>query len=131
LGNVAIKQECTHDGTLQRELRFSYNDDNRLIEVKDFTQGSPGVLVATYTYNGLGQRVMKQVYQPVAKTIIYLYDLYGNLISEISDADNYIDYAYLDGRERLAMVVHKSGFDDKIYYFHNDRVIGVTSSIVN
>jgi YD repeat-containing protein len=62
----------TGDGT----LTFICDQNNQLIEVK---QGQ--TTIATYTYNGLGQRVKKVA---GGVTTVYHYDLDGRLIAESS-----------------------------------------------
>jgi RHS repeat-associated protein len=92
---------------------FTYNDDHRLTEVKDGADNS----IVTYTYNGLGQRIKKQV---GSDTTIFLYDLQGNIISEMRDG-SYDDYLYLEGNHRIAKVINTLG-NDSIYYYHNDHL---------
>jgi YD repeat-containing protein len=71
-GNIA------GDGT----LTFIHDQSNQLIEVKD----SEGVnTIATYTYNGLGQRAKKVVVG--GATTVYHYDLDGKLVAESTFAE--------------------------------------------
>jgi YD repeat-containing protein len=73
-----------------------YNQNNRLIRVEE--QGS---ILGEYVYNGLGQRVIKEVN---AESTLFHYDFNGNLIAE-SQADGIFtsEYLYID-QARLAMV---------------------------
>ncbi len=87
---------------------FSYGDNNRLK-----TSGIGGSTLATYTYNGRGERVKKD-----SNDIIYYhYDLAGQLIAEtdITGATQ-VEYIYLDGQP-LALITNGS-----IHYYHNDHL---------
>ncbi len=87
---------------------FSYGDNNRLK-----TSGIGGSTLATYTYNGRGERVKKD-----SNDIIYYhYDLAGQLIAEtdITGATQ-VEYIYLDGQP-LALITNGS-----INYYHNDHL---------
>ena len=69
---------------------FTYGQDNRM---KEATVG--GVLAATYSHNGLGERVAKD---DGLSTIYYHYDLSGQLIAETDESGATLkEYAYLDG----------------------------------
>jgi RHS repeat-associated protein len=113
LGNVIDKKEYAMQGELTRELRLTWNDDNRLTEVKDGAYAT----LATYTYNGLGQRVKKVA---GSVTTIFLYDLQGNIISEMRSDGTYDDYLYLEN-QRIAKITN-TGSTDYFYYFHNDHL---------
>jgi YD repeat-containing protein len=90
---------------------LTYNQNNRLIKVEE-----NGTTLGKYTYNGLGQRVMKEV---DGVTTIFHYDFNGNIIAE-SDLDGNFTVEYLyRGKGRSAMVDFASG---EIYYFGNDRL---------
>ena len=87
---------------------FSYGDNNRLK-----TSGIGGSTLATYTYNGRGERVKKD-----SNDIIYYhYDLAGQLIAEtdITGATQ-VEYIYLDGQP-LVLITNGS-----IHYYHNDHL---------
>jgi RHS repeat-associated protein len=86
-----------------------YNQNNRLIRVEE--QGS---ILGAYVYNGLGQRVIKEVN---GESTLFHYDFSGNLISE-SQADGIItsEYLYID-QARLAMVDVTS---NTMYYYLNN-----------
>jgi YD repeat-containing protein len=59
------------------DFAFEYGEDNRLTEVIDNT-----VTMATYLYNGRGERVMKVT---AADTTLYHYDPNGALLAETDD----------------------------------------------
>ena len=98
----------TSDGT----LTFIYDQQNQLKEVK---QGAN--TIATYTYNGLGQRVKKVA---GGVTTIYHYDLDGKLIAEGLPAGTMTkEYLYM-GKVRVAMVDVAGG--NALYHYLNDRL---------
>jgi len=89
----------------------TYNQNNKLIKVEE-----NGNILGKYTYNGLGQRVIKEV---DSITTVFHYDFNGNIIAE-SDLDGTFTKEYLyRGKGRSAMVDAYSG---EIYYFGNDRL---------
>ena len=73
-----------------------YNEHNRLRSI--YENGSP---VAEYTYNGLGQRIMKTANNT---TTVYHYDLAGNLIGESDLSGEFRRLYFYLGNERLAAV---------------------------
>jgi YD repeat-containing protein len=76
--------------------RLVYNQNNRLIQVEDNS-----IVLGKYTYNGLGQRVTKEVDET---TTIFHYDFNANIIAESSpDGTFTTEYLYVD-EARLAMV---------------------------
>jgi len=78
---------------------LTYNDNNRLIHVAE-----NGFVLGGYTYNALGQRVIKT---SDGQTTIYMYDQQGNLIAEADDEGNISkEYIWLEGRLLAAV---KSG----------------------
>jgi len=86
-----------------------YNQSNRLMRVEQ--DGSP---LGEYTYNGLGQRVIKQV---GGATTIFQYDFDGNIIAESAPSGKFT-YEYLyAGPARIAMVDVLAG---NIYSFLNN-----------
>jgi RHS repeat-associated protein len=98
----------TGDGT----LNFVYDQNNQLIEVE---QGASSL--AEYAYNGLGQRVIKQV---GANTTVYHYDLDGKLIAEsLPDGTMTREYLYM-GKVRVSMVDVTGG--NALYHYLNDRL---------
>ena len=98
----------TSDGT----LTFIYDQNNQLKEV---TEGQTSK--ATYTYNGLGQRVKKMA---GGVTTIYHYDLDGKLIAEsLLNGTFTKEYLYM-GKVRVAMVDVAGG--GTVYAYQNDRL---------
>jgi RHS repeat-associated protein len=98
----------TSDGT----LTFIYDQSNQLTEVE---QGANNV--ATYTYNGLGERAIKQA---GTNTTIYHYDLDGKVIAEsLPDGTMTREYLYM-GKVRVAMVDVAGG--NALYHYLNDRL---------
>jgi RHS repeat-associated protein len=96
------------DGT----LIFLYDQNNQLKEVKEGAN-----TIATYTYNGLGQR-MKKVVGGV--TTVYHYDMDGKLIAESTlGGTTTKEYLYM-GKVRVAMVDVAGG--GTVYAYHNDRL---------
>ena len=55
IGDVTVTKQYAIHGELTKELHLTWNDDHRLMEVKNGANQT----LATYTYNGLGQRVKK------------------------------------------------------------------------
>ncbi len=90
---------------------LTYNQNNRLIKVEE-----GGSILGQYTYNGLGQRVVKQV---GANAIYFIYDFEGNLIAEAAlDGSITVSYLYM-GQNRMARVDTGTG---KFYYYLNDSL---------
>jgi RHS repeat-associated protein len=90
---------------------FQYNDNNRLVKVKE-----GGSTIAHYSYNGLGQRVMKKAGD---KQTVFLYDFDGNIIAEGKpDGSFTAEYIYM-GSTRLAKVDIKPN-DNLVYYYANN-----------
>jgi RHS repeat-associated protein len=83
---------------------------NQLIQV-----WNGGTQIAAYTYNGVGQRMMKVTQ---TGTRIFHYDLSGHLIAETNQSGQVLgEYIYLGG-QLLAMI--RPG--EVAYYFHNDHL---------
>ena len=92
---------------------FEYNNANRLYKVYE-----AGSLVATYTYNALGQRTRKVT---PTSTTVYHYDLQGQLISETeSDGRVIKDYVW-QGIEPVAQI-EVDGANESIIYLHTDHL---------
>ncbi|MBW1717784.1 MAG: RHS repeat protein, partial [Deltaproteobacteria bacterium] len=89
-----------------------YNQNNRLIRVEENS-----LVLGEYTYNGLGQRVIKEVGGGI--TTVFHYDLNGKLIAEgLADGTITAEYLYM-GKIRIAKVDVSTG---NIYYYLNDRI---------
>ena len=87
---------------------FVYGENNRLKEA-----GLGGSPLATYTYNGRGERVKKLG----ATTTYYYYDSNGQLIAELDGSGNTVrEYVYLDGQP-LALIT-----GGNIYTMHTDHL---------
>ena len=87
---------------------FTYGDNNRL---KDAKIGSS--TLATYIYNGRGERVKKDG----ASIIYYYYDQGGQLIAELDDLGNtLVEYIYIDGQP-VSIITGGS-----INFIHNDHL---------
>ena len=87
---------------------FIYGENNRLKEA-----GLGGSPLATYTYNGRGERVKKLG----AATTYYYYDSNGQLIAELDGSGNTVrEYVYLDGQP-LALITNNN-----IYTMHTDHL---------
>ena len=86
-----------------------YNENNRLVEVKEGEN-----TIATYAYNGLGQRLKKTA---GGVTTYYVYDQNGQLIAETTSGA-VTEYLYM-GKIRMAMVDAATG---NFYFYLNDRL---------
>jgi RHS repeat-associated protein len=87
---------------------FSYGDNNRL---KDASTG--GSNLATYTYNGRGERVKKDS----NSVTYYYYDQGGQLITELDTSGNIItEYIYIDGQP-VSIVTNGN-----LNFIHNDHL---------
>jgi len=74
------------------------------------------VILGEYTYNGLGQRIIKAA---GGLTTIFHYDFDGNIIAESDESGNF-DKEYLyRSSSRLALVDVETG---ELYYYGNDRL---------
>jgi RHS repeat-associated protein len=93
------------------DMVLTYNQNNRLVMVEE-----DSVVLGEYTYNGLGQRIIKEVDEG---STIFHYDFDGNIIAE-SDASGNFSKEYLyRGSSRLALVDVETG---ELYYYGNDRL---------
>ncbi len=98
---VSYNYDANGNTTSNTNYDFVYGDNNRLKEVQ--VLGSP---IATYTYNGRGER-SKKVAQD---TTYFLYDQTGLLISELdSNGDVQVEYVYLNGQPLAMMTGGSSG----------------------
>ena len=94
-GTTTYSYDDNGNTTDNTDYQFTYGDNNRL---KTAEQSS--TVLATYTYNGRGERVSKVG----ASTTLYIYDQSGQLIAELDDTGTTIrEYAYVDGQP-LALV---------------------------
>ncbi len=108
---IAYSYDANGNTTTIGTRALLYNQNNRLIEVQE-----GAATIASYTYNGLGQRVIKQA---GGVTTFYHYELNGNLIAESDDQGNMTaEYLYV-GKIRVAMVDVASG---STYYYLNNKL---------
>ncbi|WP_347333031.1 RHS domain-containing protein, partial [Marinimicrobium locisalis] len=90
--------------------QFEYSAANRIVQASQ-----SGNTVAEYTYNALGQRVIKRL--PNGTVTYYFYNEQGQLLGEYDSAGNPVrEYAYLEGAP-LAMVSNS-----QVHYYHNDHL---------
>jgi RHS repeat-associated protein len=88
---------------------YIYNQNNRLVRAEE-----AGNVIAEYTYNGLGQRVIKKVGD---NTTIFLYGFIGKIIGE-SKPDRFITTEYIyAGSNPIVMADVESR---EIYYYLNN-----------
>lgn len=109
----------THDAVGNRtsdrggNRTFEYNQAGRLFKVYE-----GGSLVATYTYNALGQRTRKVT---ASGTSMYHYDQNGQIISEThSDGRPIRDYVWRDN-EPVAQI-DVEGATETVTYLHTDHL---------
>jgi len=109
--NFTFNHDDTGKITLQNNTQYLYNYNNQLIRVEE-----NGQVLGEYVYNGLGQRIYKQIN---GSSNIYHYDFDGNLIGESgSDGTFSSEYLYL-GSSRLAKVNINDG---SLFYYLNDHL---------
>ena len=107
-GALAYTYDANGNTISNTDHTFVYGENNRLKEA-----GIGGSPLATYTYNGRGERVKKLG----AATTYYYYDSNGQLIAELDGSGNTVrEYVYLDGRP-LALVT-----GGNIYTMHTDHL---------
>lgn len=108
-GSLVSKLDGSGEGLL-----YGYNQAGRLTSITNRIvippkgKGKPkteDTLLATYTYNGLGQRASKII---GGDTIIYLYGLSGELIAE-ADAQGVIKVEYTYANGRLLAIYQQDG----------------------
>lgn len=92
---------------------FEYNGAGRLYRVYE-----SGTLVATYTYNVLGQRTRKVT---SSDTVLYHYDLDGKLLTE-TDADGNVLREYIHADSIPIAQIDRIGGTDDITYLHTDHL---------
>ena len=113
IGNEIISYTHDANGNITNigNTILTYNQNNRLIRVEE-----NGTTLGEYTYNGLGQRVIKAAN---GVTTVFHYDFNGNIIGE-SDLDGNFSKEYLyRGKGRSAIVDVAT---EEIYYFGNDQL---------
>jgi RHS repeat-associated protein len=94
--------------TSNTQFDFSYGDNNRLKQTSIL-----GSAVATYTYNGRGERVKKEG----LTTTYYHYDQAGKLIAETDvTGATLVEYIYIDGQPTAIV---NSGV---VNFIHNDHL---------
>jgi RHS repeat-associated protein len=96
--------------TSENTRTMDYDLSNQLIQV-----GNGGTQTAAYTYNGVGQRIMKVTQTGIQ---IFQYDIKGHLIARTNQTGQMLgEYIYL-GNQLLAMI--RPG--EVVYYYHNDHL---------
>lgn len=98
---------------------YAYNNADRLSTVT-----KAGLQVGQYTYNALGQMVIRTVTNTLANgTSVYFYDQDGHVIAEYDGSTGAIkrEYIWLGDRP-IAVVDPASGGTDAVYYIHADHL---------
>jgi RHS repeat-associated protein len=96
---------------------YEYNNAGRLHKV--YAAQDPGTVIATYYYNAKGQRARKET---DSGTVVYHYDLRGNLIGE-TDAAGAVHKAYVwDDAGAPIVQVDKASGSDRVVYLHTDHL---------
>ncbi|MEM7254727.1 MAG: RHS repeat-associated core domain-containing protein [Pseudomonadota bacterium] len=122
---IGNRQDARHTGSsmgivphLKSTTRI-HGEHNRLSSVYQ-----DGNLIASYTYNGRGERVIKTV---DGQTTHFHYGLNGELLAESDDTGAPVrEYIYLHGAP-LALIDHISS---DVYYYHNDH-LGTPQSVTD
>lgn len=99
------------------DLGYAYNNANRLAQVS-----SGGVPIASYAYNGRGQRVQKTVAGVITR---YVYDAAGHLVGEYDSAGQLIqETVWLDDLPIATLRPTGTGVPTPIaiYYVHVDHL---------
>jgi RHS repeat-associated protein len=85
--------------------QYQYESNNRLSAV--YSLLAPSVPLATYTYNALGQRVLKHVNGTVTR---YVYGSDGKLLAEVGAAGDIVqEYVYFNGAPLALLGVPQTG----------------------
>lgn len=93
---------------------LTYNQDNRLVSV-----ASGGTTLGEYTYDDLGQRIIKKVN---GKTTVFLYDFNGNIIGESDPSGTFSkEHIYFMDvyHTSLAMIDDET---EEVYYYGNNMI---------
>ena len=117
-------RSITHDASgniiTMNNRTFVYGDHNRLAEVRD---GSG--TVASYTYNGTGQRVKKAT---AASTLYFMYGQSGELLAEIDGSGAVLrEFVYLNG-EPLALLDNTGTSGSEIILDNDDPGVSFTGA---
>ncbi|MFC1824940.1 RHS repeat-associated core domain-containing protein, partial [Thermodesulfobacteriota bacterium] len=96
-GQSTVNYDYDANGNTQTmgDKEFQYNHNNRMVKAL-----SGGSVVGAYTYNGRGQRTIKQ---SAGKTTICHYDQEGRLIAETDEEGNVIREHFYLGSEPLGV----------------------------
>jgi len=109
-------------GTTSTGMSFTFNDRNRLREVRVAT-----ILKATNLYNGRGERVGKKT-APLANSRQYVYDEAGHLIGEYKAGGARVkEYVWLDD----TLVAVLSSFDASTYQYVETDHLGTPRAVVH
>lgn len=108
---VSFTLDAAGNVTAMGDRTLVYNQHHRLVRVEEGTE-----VLGEYTYNGLGQRVVKEV---DGNSTIFLYDMNGKLVAE-ADASGTItaEYLYM-GKIRMAKADVSTG---NLFFYLNDRL---------
>ncbi len=111
--SASITTDANGNITAIGSRAFIHDTANRILNITD-----GGVTVATYRYNGLGQRVEKITAQGTTR---YVYGTEGQLLGEYqSDGALIREYVYLNG-EQLAQL-EPLGTANEVLYLHTDHL---------
>ena len=114
--NTYIQEaQYTHGNAGQRlaknDISYAYDDSGRMIELRD-----NGVLVASYAYNGKGERVRKTT---GSVTTDYVYDEGGQLIGEYTGSHSR-EYVWLN--DVPVAMIETTSTTTEIYYLYVDHL---------
>ena len=93
---------------------LTYNQNNRLIEVEE-----DSVTLGEYTYNGLGQRIIKEAGEV---TTVFHYDFDGNIIAESNLAAPSQKSTSTREITALPWLMFRGAGGGRIYYYGNDQL---------
>ena len=110
-GPVAYTYDANGNITGIGDKVLVYNQSNRLVRVEENSD-----ILGEYTYNGMGQRVIKEV---GGVSTVFHYDFNGNIIAEsYLDGNFNTEYLY-NGKGRVALVDVST---EEMFFFLNDRL---------